>query len=580
MVVTEKLMEEFKDQLKDSSGGNQKIPIHEAFPRWVCYNLLNLDENDTDKATEIGAPGDSGIDIFYIDESEKIIYVGQTKYSDKLNYSLSRQELTDFFGTLDRLRSEDYQGNETFKSKSIEFKDSINSAHDYKIKMIIAVAGQVAPSARNELELWENKKQIVDDDVDLEIFDIDAIENLIKDQQSPPASIQFESDIVIRTTPKSNERSLIGTVRAKEIVKLHNKIGSALFSLNPRESKGSTSINKIIKKTLESENGRMNFWRYNNGITGVCKNFNISESSDNLVQFTNLKIVNGRQTAFALSSQEKHLDDTVQILFRIHETDNDEERLKISEYNNTQNPIKPSDLVSSSDEIRLLSREFERHFGKWFFEYQTGLFNTKPRQYRRSIPKRRRLDKDNTARHFMAFNLQEPYESVKTAAAEIFFGSKFEHIFKNRNPVDLLIPHIFSSQLNITKNELRKNQKYPEHYKILKEKIGINFTLAFIGQSFSQLSKKDAELIKKEIITQFESDDNSKTEKITNAAIKRLKMAIKMQEKTLFDDSKKIRDYLFSDKKLLHVLLSVIEDHESTYGIDDPVLTELKQFFK
>lgn len=576
MVFDESLILEFKEQLKDSYPNNNVIN-HEAFPRWICFNYLNLDESDTDIATEIGGPGDSGIDIFHIDESEKIIYIVQAKYSEKMNHVFTREELVDFFGTLDRLRTKDYQGNEIFESKSNDFVDSINSNHGYRIKMIVAVTGHLSPSAEKDLKIWERKPTIIDNDVELDIFDLDRIENLIKDRQTPPVSIQFEEGLQIRVLVKSNERSLVGTLKAKELVKIYKNIGSALFSLNPRESKGQTSINKVIKKTLETENGKRNFWRYNNGLSAVCKKFNLSESKSNLIQFTNLKIVNGRQTTYALESQEKFLDSDVEVLIRVHETSSDEERLRISEYNNTQNTIKPSDLVSTNTIMRNLYNDFERNYKKWFFEYQSGLFQTKPRKFRNSIPKKRRLDKDNTARQFIAFNGQ-PYEAIKTQATEIFFTKMFESIFKNTKSYELIVPHIFFTNLNSLKNDLKKNDEDSEYYKILKEKVGINFVLSFIGNSLNKINTKEIEKIMNKIIIESESDKNTNIDQVITAALKRLSLSLKMTNSGIFSDSKKIRDYLLSNKKMLTELLEVIHKHESAYAESkDPVFEKLKK---
>ena len=52
--------------------------------------------------------------------------------------------------------------------------------------------------------------------------------------------------------------------------------------------------------------------------------------------------------------------------FTIHEADNSDERNKISEATNTQNPIKPVDLITNFEELNELSLQCASEFKEFF----------------------------------------------------------------------------------------------------------------------------------------------------------------------------------------------------------------------
>lgn len=59
----------FLDQIDDLCVRMGDIPRHEAFPRWICQNVLGIADNITiDDAVSIGGRNDYGVDIFHSDE--------------------------------------------------------------------------------------------------------------------------------------------------------------------------------------------------------------------------------------------------------------------------------------------------------------------------------------------------------------------------------------------------------------------------------------------------------------------------------------------------------------------------------
>ena len=129
---------------------------------------------------------------------------------------------------------------------------------------------------------------------------------------------------------------------------------------NVRGYLGETSFNLNIQKTLKEE--PENFFMFNNGLTFVTTDLNVSEQNAKTKYRFSLKgfqLVNGGQTIRSIydylndSSNEERIKNlrTAKILIRIFKVSDDDEgacilKSRIAEYTNSQNAIKVSDLKS------------------------------------------------------------------------------------------------------------------------------------------------------------------------------------------------------------------------------------------
>ena len=140
---------------------------------------------------------------------------------------------------------------------------------------------------------------------------------------------------------------------------------------NVRSYLGFTNYNKNIKGTLQNDVD--NFFYYNNGVTIVCNQINAKVIKTNKVysiELVDIQIVNGGQTISTLFKivEDKDIDDLLYklkntyILVRVFNiANNDELRLKIAQYTNSQNAIDNIDL-KSVDKVQIDIEEYLRTF--------------------------------------------------------------------------------------------------------------------------------------------------------------------------------------------------------------------------
>ena len=129
------------------------IPKQEAFPRWICQNVLGItEETDIDEAVSIGGRDDYGIDIFHMhdngDSTEQYVCWIQTKFSEGLDHRITREEFESFASTLGHLRNCPVRANRTFKQKSTEFVKINTENPRIKKRMIFASCRETKRSSQ------------------------------------------------------------------------------------------------------------------------------------------------------------------------------------------------------------------------------------------------------------------------------------------------------------------------------------------------------------------------------------------------------------------------------------------------
>lgn len=562
----------FKDDLKrqiTEISTSRALSLDKAFAFWICKHVHGLSDDDAEEAIRIGNPGDNAIDYFHIDDDNLIIF-GQAKYSPNLDYVLSREELDDFLGSFDRLDVDPTHGNAVFQEKAAEFRDI--KTRPYHIQMVIAVAGTLSPAALRELTV--NRVLTINPELnDFQKLQIDDLANYIRDRPTPELTVLFRPDQLFSKTV-DGQRSLSGTIRASEVIRLWKDYGQILFSLNPRDALRMTKTNKLILETLQSLEKRSRFWRYNNGISAVCDK--ITEVNDNptTYRFVNFKIVNGRQTTKNLvdAGVKGWIDDSVEVMLRVHETADLSEKEDISTSTNTQNPITTTDTISTKKELREIALKIHRDYLGFYFEYQTEGFRGLSNTEKRNILKNGVLEKEATARYYLAFNKTKPWTSLKKGNSYIF-DQLYEDIFQNRLPKDFIIPHIFAEGLNQLKTKWKRDNITDRYAKLIDLKIGKYYALAFIGNTLEDMGEKES--IEDEVISLFKREEMDKIITVCEAAIKRLSMAIQMATSSTtvgaappvitYDDKTGLKNYLITSEIVAQQLLVLIQAHEATY---------------
>lgn len=162
-------------------------------------------------------------------------------------------------------------------------------------------------------------------------------------------------------------KAYVTAVSAKWLQQKYITYKDDIFSGNPRTYLGSgkkkNKINLGIKETIDQQ--LKNFWTYNNGITALVNNYEITkkEGKENL-SIDGITIINGAQTTGAISSVETLKDAWVPIRFIVC---NDAQIIDdIINNNNKQNEILPSDLRSNDKTQNRLREEFKPYTGLYY----------------------------------------------------------------------------------------------------------------------------------------------------------------------------------------------------------------------
>ena len=156
---------------------------------------------------------------------------------------------------------------------------------------------------------------------------------------------------------KAGARAIVGVVRGAQLAELYKEHGFRIFDINIRNFLGNVKINKGIMATASDDSDANNFWFYNNGITFVCDEFSFRSLEDTNVRLTNAQIINGCQTVTSLHRVEKSISNNVDVLVRVIEKKADIEFVRrVTQFANSQNAVRPADLVGTDTFILELKR--------------------------------------------------------------------------------------------------------------------------------------------------------------------------------------------------------------------------------
>lgn len=466
--------------LNDRESG-RTVGDGKAFELLCAKYVLDL-STDLDDSVNISGSGDGGIDVFHINETSKKIEIMQCKFNQALDNKLDDADLSYFAGILDRLNGT-FGGNKEFKLTQDTYKNKINEG--YSVDLYFINAGEFTDRQSQHIEMIKNSfSEYEQENKEIEVnFNALGIYELLayfSDIPTPECKLEINNEETFYTKNKIPHR-LVTSIRVFELVNVCDSIGSVVFSINPRSYLKQKKMSNQIKETARNNSDM--FWHYNNGISAICSDFYVNGTT---LTITNFKIVNGRQTISALKEIKKHLGNS-EILLRLTMIDNtDSRRTLISQYTNTQNLITNSDLLAHTEKIRQLKDDFERHWPKFLFEHQRGLYNTvsDPEQYNpRELYV---IDRTDACKLRMSYGLKSPREAFTLSPKNISGDDDdFKKLFGKVKPEDFILPQLFYYILQqINKDSTKSNSREAA---LLKAKLSQYYILAIIGASIDRM---------------------------------------------------------------------------------------------
>ena len=550
--------QKFLDEIK-SFADDRNVPLDKAFTFWIIEKSLNIsDPSHVDEVIEISDHDNSDIDFFHVNEDsvDGFICWGQTKFSEKLDHVVTEKEFTNFVATFDTLESPPVEANQVFKTKCNDFADY---KHRLPKRMILAVTGELSLEVKellNDPEYIHRK----DEDTEWIIWDLSLILQHVVVPTTLPLSVTFDSLPLEKRDPDTGKNSLIGYVLGKEIVRIcsNPENRDRIFLENPREHLGRTATNHEISSTLKDNKMKKQFWKLNNGITATCSKISYYDLK---ADFENFKIVNGRQTSWALVKNKEFVDDAVSVQLIVHEA-LDSERKIISKATNTQNPIKPVDLITNDPLLRKLDIDFQKH-AEWYFEIQRGGFNSLEHSKKTAVTKRRTLEKESMVRRFWAYK-KKPAWAIRTSEKQLFLiDENVNDTFTASHAVDFIIPHILYQSLDALDKSWKKDSNKKDSWTLIHKRVVKFYVLALIAHTIEQMVPETKKIILQKIYDTFsklKKDDNISSGLSDIAYMGFIDFRILLNEITSErfkdgDQDERIKNYLISEDGLFERLL-------------------------
>ena len=156
--------------------------------------------------------------------------------------------------------------------------------------------------------------------------------------------------------------AVCASVAARWLTQLHQQHGDKLFSANVRgympSRRTARNINFNMEETAKTTPGQ--FWAFNNGVTILVNQFDIDDSDPSACKLVldGVAIVNGAQTTGALSRSDSPKLEDASVLARFIKCENQETVESLIRFNNSQNPIQPSDFRSTDQHQERLRSQF------------------------------------------------------------------------------------------------------------------------------------------------------------------------------------------------------------------------------
>lgn len=330
---------------------------------------------------------DMGIDAIYLDETQKQLFVVQSKWRESGHGSISQEEMQSFVEGIKRIINFDTDGaNPKIQAKKPDIELALTKI-GYQIHALFIHTGDTKLNTYATRPLNDLLSSTNDDVDTLIIFDEilyqDVYAYLAQGQESDDITLD---DVILTNWGKieSPFTTYYGLISAAAIGGWYREYGNRLFAKNIRFYKGNTNVNDGIKRVLLQE--PENFFYYNNGVKLLCKSIHrkAKDSTNNatgLFMLEGVSLVNGAQTtgsigAIFMESPEQVSKAYVMVQIIDLSQASGETATQITKLSNTQNRIDNRDFAAL-DPIQEKIRQ-ELSFSHYEYLYKGGDTITDP----------------------------------------------------------------------------------------------------------------------------------------------------------------------------------------------------------
>lgn len=485
---------EFYDRIKEQVTelkSNHNYPNDgTAFGHFIikeCFNKIidfGYEGNDFDQFIKdhiVDMTNDLGNDAIFTNLNNNEILVFQFKYSK--NQLLNTNEIKKnkrFIDWILRLNGDELNAN--FKLRKVidtEISPILNNENLLKNNFYITfyyIDNDFIGNIKTDINALYTNYLDKNINFNIKYYNFQELEDLYDDIEIPKNEVElkiapneyFTKKTTYYDGKETEIETLVVSILANSLKPIIEDKKELVLALNVRYYKGENEINTKIKKEY-SKGEKSNFWILNNGINGVCEEFELQ--NNNILKIRNFQIVNGGQTAKTLTRIINDLPDNVQILMKLTKIKDKTQISKISKdisvASNSQNAISARDLHSGD---RIQTKIF-KHLDDVgiFYDKKDGEWTTvNKRKYKNPLgnsPLHLKIRNLDLGVAYLSFYLQIPISTVgrhKLVFSELFYDKIFD---MTKNEDDQFFKLIFAYRISEKVNFI-KSEKY-SNYEVL-----------------------------------------------------------------------------------------------------------------
>jgi hypothetical protein len=339
----------------------------QRFVAWYLNRVLLLDVHET-KAAITDGQNDKQIDAIVVEDGEaRRIRVIQGKFVKP--EPIDAEPLREVLSAWTRLKDLPTLQVEC-SGKLAERLEAMRLAleDNYEVHFELLTTGHLTPAALNDYNVFQTAiAEDADFGAELTLVDSAVLETRLSEAEQrdlPELTTEIEVDpercLVFN---EANIRVVLVMLPLTECLKLPGILDGKAFRRNVRQSLGiSNRVNKSMRATLVHPEKAKYFFFFHNGITALCRNFELSEDKRHL-KIHALAVVNGCQslsTIYATSGKITENDGSPgSVLFRFYEIAQYDLGEAISINTNSQSAVKPRDLRSNDKYMRAIKQRYE-----------------------------------------------------------------------------------------------------------------------------------------------------------------------------------------------------------------------------
>lgn len=317
------------------------------------------------------SPEDGGIDGIFVNHTEKIVVVVQSKFNQSGTATWSTDDFLRFKTACEYLQQCEFRRfDEILQAISADISAALDSI-DYKFKFVMAHTGKrgAAADILRDMQQWQDelndaalvRQDTPDNELPFQVHLVSAedMTEWMRVQHTGSVSL---SDVELEEYGKieSPYIAYYGIVGGDQVYEWWQDHSTDLFTKNIRNLLGKTDVNESIRDT--ALNNPDKFWFFNNGVTVLVRDVrphrrnNDRERTRGRFTFSDVSIINGAQTVsnigYVGEQDSSHLADIkVQIRFiHIPPEENEDIIDLITRANNHQNRVLGRDFASQHPE--------------------------------------------------------------------------------------------------------------------------------------------------------------------------------------------------------------------------------------